>query len=269
VTGQPPLELSVGDLEASGDAIVGDRSGQEDCLAITRWPKPGGRNGGGLLIALADGMGGHSSGEIASKLAVDAGTKAFLSAEGSVAERLSRACQAANAAIAEERARNPQLNGMGSTLVLAAVDAEGVQWVSVGDSPLWRWRKGGLQRLNRDHSMAPVLDEMAERGEISREQAASDPRRGHLRSALTGGELSLIDASGGPVAVGKGDSIVVASDGLLALSPRSVGRRLKSGKSPRKRATLILRDLRAARREGLDNSSIAIVTRRPGFLGIF
>jgi protein phosphatase len=158
---------------------------------------------------------------------------------------------------------------LGSTLVLAVVDDDGVQWVSVGDSPLWRWRKGGLQRLNRDHSMAPVLDEMAERGEISQEAAASDPRRGHLRSALTGGELSLIDASGGPVAVGRGDSIVVASDGLLALNSRHVAKRLKSRKSPRKLASLILRDLRAARREGLDNSSIAIVTRRPGFLGIF
>jgi protein phosphatase len=269
VTGQPPVELSVGDLDASGDAILGDRSGQEDCLAITRWHAPGKKNAGGLLVALADGMGGHSSGEVASQLAVSAATKTFLSTQGEIAERLNRACQAANAAIAEERARNPQLNGMGSTLVLAVVDAEGVQWVSVGDSPLWRWRKGGLQRLNRDHSMAPVLDEMAERGEISREEAASDPRRGHLRSALTGGELALVDASSGPVAVGKGDSIVVASDGLLALSPRDVARRLKSGKSPRKRAGLILRDVRAARREGLDNSSIAIVTRRPGFLGIF
>src|SRR5262249_52790667 len=158
---------------------------------------------------------------------------AYLSAAGSVPERLNRACLAANAAIAEERARDPSLNGMGSTLVIAAIDSRGVHWVSVGDSPLWLWRRGDLQRLNRGHSMGPVLDQMAERGEITRDAAAADPTRGRLRSALTGGELALVDLSAEPARLDKGDSILLASDGLLGLGPRAFAKRLRSGKAPK------------------------------------
>ena len=90
---------------------------------------------------------------------------------------------------------NPALNGMGCTLVGTAFGPAGVEWVSVGDSPMFLVRRGEIFLLNEDHSLAPEIDKLAAAGKMSWEDAQADPRRHFLRSALTGAEIDLIDRS--------------------------------------------------------------------------
>ena len=94
---------------------------------------------------------------------------------------------------------------MGCTLIGAAFGPEGLDWISVGDSPLYLVRKGKIVRLNEDHSLAPEIDRMAEMGRMSEEQAKAHPRRHVLRSALIGAEIDLIDWSKAPVALEVGE----------------------------------------------------------------
>ena len=148
--------------------------------------------------------------------------EAYPQASGPVVNRLRACLKAANKAIADAIAENPELDSMGSTVVAAVVSSEGLNWISVGDSPLWLFRKGKLERLNADHSMAPVLADLAAKGSMTAEEAARDPRRHALRSAVMGDDIPLIDVSPQPVMVEKGDRLLLASDGLLTLSEQEI-----------------------------------------------
>lgn len=194
-----------------GGAIVGGRANQED----TWLAAPIG--GTSILMVVADGMGGHAGGEQASRIAVDTFAGAFTNGMGSIPQRLESALYEANRAIGQA-ATDPALDGMGCTFVGACLEASRLTWVSVGDSPLWLWRRGRLRRLNEDHSMRAILAEDVAAGRISARQAAGDPQRNALFSALMGEEITRIDLPAEGVAVQEGDAVLVASDGLLTLS---------------------------------------------------
>ena len=112
---------------------------------------------GSLLAVVADGMGGHAGGAVASKLAVDAFVHAVEQGGG-----LADGLQDANAAVGEGAAGKPELAGMGATLVAAQVRGDEVRWISVGDSPFFLVSAGKLERLNADHSMAPQIDALVD-----------------------------------------------------------------------------------------------------------
>lgn len=169
------------------------------------------------LLVLADGMGGHAGGDTASSLAVNTAIAAFAAATGPTAGRLRQALDAANGAIAAAVRRDPRLAGIGCTFVGVAITAAGVEWISVGDSPLWLFHAGQLQRLNADHSMVPVFAALVAEGAMSEADARSDSKRHILRSALTGDEIKLIDTAPGPLPLAAPDRLLLASDGLLSL----------------------------------------------------
>jgi PPM family protein phosphatase len=210
-------------------ASQGRRKYQEDAAAVwqgdaaTSGPPPD--NGGVALGAvLADGMGGHAGGAMASETVCAAFVEAFRACESAVCERLKIALVAANAAVARVVAGNPRLSGMGATLVGVAFGAQGAEWVSVGDSPLYLVRRGEIARLNEDHSLTPMLDQLVADGRLSPDQAKVDPRRHYLRSAVSGEDLDLIDVSHRPLMLERGDVIVVASDGIHTLADEAIAR---------------------------------------------
>jgi serine/threonine protein phosphatase PrpC len=250
-------------------ATRGDRSYQEDAAvfwpgaatfkANTALPPP---SQGVMMAILADGMGGHAGGAIASQLACETFLKGVsgridlkpyknVSPETTVplniepidpgettttqsnvqsprTNDLLASLLAANAEIAQQTAGNPALAGMGTTFVAAAFNSAGsnasLEWVSVGDSPLYLCRGGEIALLNEDHSLAPALDLLAAEGTITAEAARNDPRRHMLRSAVTGEELDMIDLSRKPLVLQAGDVIVLASDGIHTLSEAEVAR---------------------------------------------
>ena len=105
---------------------------------------------------------------------------------------------------------------------------EGLYWISVGDSPLWLWRRGRLLRLNQDHAYRTVLAQRVSTGELSADVAARHPARNALISAVTGEDLELVDLSRRAFALHRNDGILLASDGLLTLSEKEITRVLRS-----------------------------------------
>ena len=214
-----------------------------------------------LVAVLADGMGGHVGGAKASKTVCDTFIKSFMEVEGSERERLVTSLRLANDAIKEAAEDDPMLDGMGSTMIGAVFGPDGVEWVSVGDSPLMLFRRGEIALLNEDHSLAPELDRLAAVGSITAEQAKSDPRRHMLRSAITGDEIELVDVSKTPLKLEAGDYIILASDGLQTLEAHEIERIVAAygGDGARAVCDALIRAVEAVRDPHQDNATVVAV----------
>ena len=202
--------------------IPGGREYQEDDYGLIERGDPD--TDGGEVLLLADGMGGHVSGDTASRMVVKTFAETFHDTEGPIPDRLRACLTAANDALAEATDENPELKGMGSTVVAAVISQHGLDWISVGDSPLWLFLNGKLHRLNADHSMAPVLANLVAVGRMTEEEAATDSNRHALRSAVMGDEIHLIDVSSQPIAIRKSDRLLLASDGVMTLEDEEIAR---------------------------------------------
>lgn len=240
-------------FEHATRASQGARNYQEDSAEVRE-------STSGLMAVLADGMGGHTGGALASGLACKFFLHAYATSSGEVPARLAEALDLANAAIAHETAENPALSGMGCTLVGLAFGPEGVEWVSVGDSPLFLLRKGEIVLLNEDHSLAPEIDKLAAAGRISWEAAKSDARRHFLRSALTGTEIDMIDRSRRPLALEPDDVVILASDGIHTLSHAAIARVVAAADGrPAAVAEALLAAVEAAGDAYQDNTTVVVV----------
>ena len=251
-----------GPWQMAGGQILGSRQGQEDafaCLALA----DGEVSEATAMLLLADGMGGHAAGDYASRIAVAAalGLVADCRAIAATKIELDAVVQAANARVRAGAEANSDRRGMGTTFIAAEVTAHGIRWASVGDSLLLQVTPRRLVRLNADHSMAPTLDDMAERGEISREEAASSASRGKLRSVLRGGEIPLLDHHGDWLPLPPGDFIILASDGLLSLSDDemlSIGR---ASDDPGSCVEALLQAVVAKQAPHQDNTTVVVAMR--------
>ncbi len=204
----------------SGKQSLGQRDTQEDAYRIVRQSEQD--PNADVLILLADGMGGHAGGEVASNLALEAFEHHFsnVSKNPKPRQRLKEALLAANAAVAKRVKEEPALKGMGCTLIAALKIGDRLLWASVGDSILFLYRNEKLRRLNVDHSLYGELLEMVKDGKITQAEADSHPRRNALRSAIMGETVALIDVNG--VELQPGDIVVLASDGLETLSDAEI-----------------------------------------------
>ncbi len=210
-------KMSFQDSRVAADQMQGGRDYQEDDYKVSCLTASTDEDPGELLMVLADGMGGHAGGAEASDIAVRYFTDHFMGSDGPVSERFMAALDAANVGIAQEVENNPDLEGMGCTLVAVQLTDQGARWISVGDSPLYLVSSGRIMQINDDHSMAPVLAQFVKEGRMTVEEASKDPRRNALRSAVVGEELTLIDLPHDPLPIHKGDVLVLASDGLQTL----------------------------------------------------
>ena len=192
-----------------GGQHQGARPYQEDSWALRTL------GDGSLLAVVADGMGGHAGGAIASKLAVEAFVHA-LEQGGGLADGL----QDANSAVGKGAVGKPDLAGMGTTLVATQVRGDEVRWISVGDSPFFLVSAGKLERLNADHSMAPQIDAMLKRGLLTEDEAIHHPARHTLREAVMGEPLTLIDR--GTRRVGPDAKLLLCSDGVQTLGAKDI-----------------------------------------------
>ena len=253
--GSATVATGSGPLRRAGGQILGAREVQEDELGFIDGSTldPVGQH---PVAIVADGMGGHAGGELASRLAVRAFIDAYGS-EGAPAGRLRAALDAANRAIDDAVHENLSLDGMGATLVATAVTSDGLEWISVGDSPLYLYRGGRLKRLNEDHSMAPVIEALRE----SDPATARGMNPNELRSALVGFSIPKVDASPMPELLLPGDLVVAATDGLNTLSVDETASIIsdRRGDGPEAVTDALLAAVAARAVPTQDNTTVAIL----------
>jgi protein phosphatase len=164
---------------------------------------------GARLLALADGMGGHAAGEVASQLVIAA--LAHLDDDeprGNLLAKLERAVHEGNAAIADQVELHPDLDGMGTTLTAILFAGDRLGLVHIGDSRGYLLRDGELAQITKDDTFVQTL---VDEGRITAEEAHSHPQRSLIMRALTGHEVepTLIMRE-----AREGDRYLLCSDGL-------------------------------------------------------
>ncbi|HWD09749.1 MAG TPA: Stp1/IreP family PP2C-type Ser/Thr phosphatase [Actinomycetota bacterium] len=160
------------------------------------------------LFAVADGMGGHRAGEVASAEAIET----LAAQAGHDTDSLVAAVHAANEAVFARATDNPALTGMGTTITAMLSTGGSVQIVHVGDSRAYLLRGGRLRRLTQDHT---VVDRLAREGKISPADVEHHPQRSVLERALGVGpdvdlDVQLID-------IHPGDRLLLCTDGLTSM----------------------------------------------------
>lgn len=257
---QPPAFVQEQDFAAR--QYRGRRDNQEDYYAFADAAEPDERSLERLLLVVGDGLGAHAGGSVASYIAVNAFVRAFHEQDGPNAWKLKYAVETANETLGIISNRMPAVAPpMGTTMLGVLLTPKTLQWVSVGDSPLFIFRDGELKRLNDDHSLAPLIEARAERGEITHEEAANHPDRHTLQSALLGQPLVMVDAPQDALPLKKGDIVIAASDGIFTLTHKALEELLTFGKhtTADKIADAIIFAIRRINSDRQDNTTVGVV----------
>ena len=200
-------------IEAYGNTNIGKiRKINEDSFAIYGFKDDSG------FAVIADGMGGHNAGEIASATAVDeirsALEKSF-EADESIPSAITSAVNAANRRIFDMSIHNKGQSGMGTTVIITAVKDGAVYAANVGDSRIYLMYDGKLRQVTKDHSF---VEELITAGSITREEAATHPGRHTITRAV--GTDARVKTDIFELECKVGDVILMCSDGLSdMLSP--------------------------------------------------
>ncbi|MCB0869386.1 MAG: Stp1/IreP family PP2C-type Ser/Thr phosphatase [Solirubrobacterales bacterium] len=204
------------------------------------------------LFVVADGMGGAQAGEVASLTAIQA-FQAGLPA-GNAEEAIEQTIAVANRNIHDQAVSDASLSGMGTTITVASVDADGERVVigHVGDSRAYRLRDGIIQRLTKDHSL---VEEMRRRGQITEEQAEDHPQRSIITRAL--GPEPEVQADLATVPSEPGDIFLLCSDGLTTMIGDEKIRDILMGATTLDAAARTLVD-EANRAGGRDNITVIV-----------
>ena len=163
----------------------------------------------GPLLIVADGMGGYTGGEYASTMVVDTSVEVVNEATEMSTEVLKNAILKANRIVYEKSQSYKELEGMGTTAVVAYVQEDALYWAHVGDSRLYRYGEDGLHRMTKDHSM---VQQLVEAGTITEEEVIHHPKRNMLTRAI--GVYETVEVDTGVVEVHQNDRILLCSDGL-------------------------------------------------------
>ncbi|HIZ35180.1 MAG TPA: protein phosphatase 2C domain-containing protein [Candidatus Ruania gallistercoris] len=162
------------------------------------------------LLVLADGMGGHAAGEVASAVALRVFAEVDQSGEHALAEEFLRAGRLARRALFAMSDADPVLESMGTTLLVVGTDGDRVSVGHIGDSRVYALRDGSLYQLTTDHTH---VQRLIDNGELTVERARTHPYRSMLLKSLddqpAGPDLDIIDAEVQP-----GDRVLLCSDGL-------------------------------------------------------
>lgn len=243
-------------LEIAGLTDVGCvRKNNEDSLSLDEEL--------GLLV-VADGMGGHNSGEVASEIAVttilDFARKMLGGAQNMVPEgdaslsvrgrQLAYFIKTANEIIYQKGRQFPKDAGMGTTVVAAICDAKSMTVAHVGDSRAYLFRNGRLEQVTEDHSL---VGEQVKRGQITAAEAVHSNLQNILTRALGAEEQVVVDVNEHPLL--PGDVVLLASDGLSKMvSDEEVAKVLTEGQAPAEVCKRLVDMSKAA--GGVDNITV-------------
>jgi protein phosphatase len=186
------------------------RQQNEDAFCII-----GGDGGKPLVLAVADGMGGHNAGDEASQMSIAAIREAIaaqpldVSSADAVSSRLRKIILSANDRIYKRGLRDPNCAGMGTTLIVAACLPGSLILAHVGDSCAYHFRDMEMTKITTDHT---YVEELVKMGSLTREEARSHPQRNYITKAV--GTLGRVEPDIYKVGVRPADRVVLCTDGL-------------------------------------------------------
>jgi len=166
----------------------------------------------GHLAVVADGMGGHRTGEVASRTALEVLVRSLMRSKAAAPMSLARAAQAAHLAVVALAQAHPDQQGMGTTLTALLIDDQVGLIGHVGDSRAYRWRNGSLEQLTFDHSW---VAERVRQGLLSPEEARRHRWRNVITNALGASESFKLELHA--LEVRAGDRYLLCSDGLSSV----------------------------------------------------
>ncbi|NNV05067.1 Stp1/IreP family PP2C-type Ser/Thr phosphatase [Geobacillus sp. C56-T2] len=213
---------------------------------------------GQYLAVVADGMGGHRAGDVASSMAV-----AYLQAQWEEAPGLLSPAEAeqwlktqieeANAQLFRHALSHPECQGMGTTIVGAICADSFVTIAHIGDSRCYLLNQSGIQQLTDDHSL---VNELVKSGQISKEDAEHHPRKNVLLRALGTEPMVKLDVK--TISIDEGDLLLLCSDGLSnKVTEADLLHTLTSGRTLEEKAEALIH--LANERGGEDNISLAVI----------
>jgi protein phosphatase len=199
------------------------------------------------LFVVADGMGGHAAGEVASRVAVEA-------LQASLGTGIVEAVRMANQAVMDRADADPSLRGMGTTVCAIALGPDGqVQVVNVGDSRAYLFRDGALVQITEDHNLVAQLER---EGRLTAEEARVHPQRNIITRVL--GNDPDVEVDVFPVDAFRGDRFLVCSDGLFnEVEDDAIADVLRNHHAPQEAADELVR--RANAGGGRDNITVVVV----------
>lgn len=182
----------------------GGREYNEDAVQYSNTDKLG-------CWTLADGLGGHGGGDVAAQAATNAVIQAFNSHAECTAEALMTYVEQARSAVSRKQEQDPALASMRTTLIVLVMDERQALWAHIGDSRLYYFKQGTMQRRTLDHS---VPQAMVEAGQINASQIRFHEDRNRLLRSLGGREEIRATIESKPPSIGPGDAFLLASDGF-------------------------------------------------------
>jgi protein phosphatase len=211
---------------------------------------------GARLLVVADGMGGHRGGATASRLAVEALGAALERTDDPSEAWLAEAIRAANRDVHRASLLDPELRGMGTTLVAALIDEGGRAWIAhVGDSRAYLVRGDRLEALTEDHS---VVAEMIRRGLLTPDEAATHPRRNEILRSV--GVETDVEPDLRELELAPDDVLLLCSDGLCGVVSDDEIERIATGHTPEEG---VERMIAAANERGGPDNITAVIARAP------
>lgn len=202
------------------------------------------------LFAVADGMGGHAAGEVASEIAVRVLSE--LAPEHPDGEALGRAIEEANRAVIQAAREGRGRQGMGTTMTAAMLEGERLVIAQVGDSRAYLLHQGKLQQLTRDHSL---MADMIEAGQLTPEEARAHPQRSVITRAL--GSDAHLHPDIYEINVETGDRLLICSDGLSGMIfDDQIENTLRRVQDPQRCASQLVNEAIAA--GGHDNVTVIV-----------
>lgn len=210
-------------------------------------------NSHGSLALVADGMGGHAAGEVASAIAADVIRRVYYDLNGPVPKVLALAFSAANCAILEYAAQHPECKGMGTTCTVLAF-RDGKVWLAhIGDSRAYLLRNGTLTQFSQDQTLVAKL---VGEGTITQEEADRSPAQNVILQALgAASQFKPIIGSNG-IPLESGDVLILCSDGVFNMVPEPAIADIAGRLPPQEACNALIEAALAA--GGHDNASLGV-----------
>jgi PPM family protein phosphatase len=251
-TAQPQPHLQFDTAMLSNVGAV--RPSNEDTVLYAAPPDQDSAAKRGMLALVADGMGGHAAGEVASALAAETIRRVFYTLEGSTPQVLVSAFAAANQAIRDWTVSHPECAGMGTTCTALALHESKLWLAHIGDSRAYLLRNGSFTQLSADQTL---VEELVRKGKLTKKQAETSPVNNVVLQALgMGPEIApIIWSQAMPLLAG--DIVVLCTDGLSGLVQDDVIADIAGRLRPHEACEALIEAALAA--GGHDNVSVGVL----------